>query len=348
MPAAFDKKPRILIVGVDWLGDVMMSTPLIRAIRKTYPEAFLAYSTTQRCLPLLKDNPHLDAVIAYDEKVFLLGILDNIRLWFKMREYHFDQAWFLHGSKTRAFVAFLAGIEKRLGFLRKNRNIFYTHAITRPSALEVHRGDIYLGLLECKTPELDAERMEICINAEELQAWQKQAAHLGVEEKSPYIVLHIGGNWEAKRWDALKFRALIKKLINAGYFCVLCGTKSESELTQLTLKDIPKTQAITLAGLTSLRELACLIKNAQLLVSNDSGPIHLAAGVATPAVGIFGPTSPALTAPRGLDVFEAVYQRIGCEAPCYYQACDSIACMDAISVDDVYIKSIRILEKSPI
>ncbi len=344
MPTIFDKKPRILIIGVDWLGDVLMSTPLIRKIREFYPEAFLAYSTTQRCLPLLKDNPHLDAVIAYDEKVFALGVMDNIRLWMKMREYQFDQAWFLHGSKTRAFVAFLAGVKTRIGFMRKKKNIFYTQAIPKPSVLDVHRGDIYLALLESKISKLDTQRMEIFVNASEMQTWQKRASDLGIEEKRPYIVLHVGGNWEAKRWSVLKFQKLISKLVDAGYFCVLCGTDSEVALTHCAIKDIPKTQAISLAGLTTLRELACLIKNARLLVSNDSGPIHIAAGVETRAVGIFGPTSPKLTAPRGLDVFKAVHHPIGCETPCYYQVCDSITCMDAIAVEDVFDECMRILE----
>ena len=136
---------RILIINVNWLGDVLFSTPFIRAIRKKFPTSYIACMVVQRCKPMLELNPNIDEIIIYDEDSGYRSILGKIRLIKFLRFKRFDAAFILHRSFTRALIAFLSGIKRRIGYNAKKRKILLTDAVKLPSR-DIHKVDYFLNI----------------------------------------------------------------------------------------------------------------------------------------------------------------------------------------------------------
>ena len=159
----------------------------------------------------------------------------------------------------------------------------------------------------------------------------------GVAKDEPYAVVHAGGNWELKRWPARYFTEWIRLYrMRFGGKILLCGTSAEEKLSEEILSSFPGGNVVSLCGKTPLDVLALLLKNARLLLSNDSGPIHLAATQKTNIIGLFGPTSPDLTGP--VSEGNAVFLRkdVGCKIPCYYRSCGYRVCMDLLTPEEVF------------
>ncbi|MBF0254579.1 MAG: glycosyltransferase family 9 protein [Candidatus Omnitrophica bacterium] len=335
---------RVLIVGVDWLGDVLFSTPLIRALKKRDPGMFLAYSTASRCLGVLKNNPYLDACIAYDELPFVWGMAGHLRWRSQLSRLSLSHAIFLHRSATRTFWVAAAGIRKRTGVFSKKQGWLLTERFPGPSTC-CHRTDAYLSVLKyLGIPEAGREP-DYVVTDEDRRAWDALRQELGCADGG-YVVLHPGGNWMPKRWPAENFARLAAYLASSGMNVILCGTASEEALCrQIAMSSNPAKVKVA-AGLTALGTLGALILGARLIVSNDSGPIHLAAALGTPIVGLYGPTSPAITGAvsRGPSII-LHHGRVesGCHVPCYRDNCRDISCMKMIRVEEVVRASEQLL-----
>jgi ADP-heptose:LPS heptosyltransferase len=150
------------------------------------------------------------------------------------------------------------------------------------------------------------------------------------EELGSYIVLVPGARWKTKIWPAEKFGRLAS-LLNTR--CIVVGGKAD-EAKGREIEALSGGKAISLAGRTDLAELVSIIKGARYMISNDSGPMHIAAGFGIPVVAIFGPTNPVRTGPYG-EMHRIVTPQIPC-APCYKRSCKDLRCMEAISVEQVY------------
>src|SRR3990167_1783285 len=150
-------EPRILIVNVHWLGDVLFSTPAIRALRKHLPAAHLACLVPSRCAPALRHNPYLNEVISYEDRRSLAAWVAAGNLIGKLRKRRFDQAVFFHRSKTQVFLAALAGIKERIGYSTPLKNRSLTRVYDAPSE-KIHRIDYFLNLLRSEehTSELQS------------------------------------------------------------------------------------------------------------------------------------------------------------------------------------------------
>jgi len=336
---------RILIVGIDWLGDVIFSTPVIRAMRKKYPNAFIAYSTASRCLDVLKNNPYLDELIAYDEKPFLLNIAGNARFVQRLRQLKFDEAWFLHRSSTRAFLTRVAGIPNRIGYAHTKRDWLLTQRQVMPRDVS-HRIDIYLGLLRGSGIACDGREVDFFINDDDRTLWEKQKSRTPLADGRPYVVFHPGGNWDLKRWPIDSYRRLASFFKVKGIRVVVCGTAKEAALAGVLADSASPKDVVSLCGETSIRTLACLIEESLLIISNDSGPIHLAAALGTPLVGLFGPTSPEDTGPVSRGRAVLLQKRLGCEIPCYFEKCHHRVCLDRLSPEEVMEAAEGILTKA--
>lgn len=325
--------PRILIVGVDWLGDVIFSTPLIRALRRRFPDAFIAYSTAGRSADVLKGNPYLDAVVRYDERLFFPGVAANWAFAAKLKSLRFDTALFLHRSATRAFFASLGGIRRRVGAATGKNRIFLTETFEpRPGG---HRIDRYLRLLEPMNAPADGREVDYFVDDDDRAALRAVLRGLPIDGARRYAVIHPGGNWGLKRWPAEAFASVGAYLIGRGFNVAVCGAGNEVELADSIIARLDRTRAVSLAGKTSLRILGALIEKARVLVSNDSGPIHLAAGLGTPILGVFGPTAPEETGPVSRGPARIVSSRIGCRLPCYFEDCRHRVCLDGLGAGRV-------------
>ena len=329
----------ILIINANWLGDVLFSTPALRAIRRKYPTSNIACLAPPRVSEVLKRNPHLDELILYDDRVSFLSWGECARVAKVIRQRHFDTAIFFHRSKTKAILLKMAGVPERIGYSAPGRDRFLTQAVD-PPASPAHKIDLFLNLIEQTGIPSDGRHMEFFPDPSAELSLQKLLREQGFNDSEPYAVVHAGGNWELKRWPAENFAKSIRLFSREfGHRIILCGTSAEEGLSREIQSLCCAGELISLCGKTSLDELAVLLKNAEFLLSNDSGPIHLAATQKTKIVGLFGPTSLELTGPSSLAPMRILWQDVGCEVPCYYRACNYRVCMDWLTPEEVLKKA---------
>ncbi len=158
---------RILIVEVNWLGDVLFSTPFIRALRNNFPQAYIACMAVPRCREVLEGNPNINEIIIYDEAGRHKGIFGKARFVSQLKKYNFDTVFLLHRSFTRTLLCFLAGIPGRIGYGFIKRNFLLTKIIRCPKEA-LHRADFYLGLLKSQGLSADDKGCDFFISQKDL------------------------------------------------------------------------------------------------------------------------------------------------------------------------------------
>ena len=344
------KQPRILIVAVNWLGDLIFLTPAIRAIRRNYPNAYVACLVAPRGLDLLAGNPHLNSVIPLEEKRGLLGMTRWPIFIRFLKAQHFDTVFLFHRSFSRALMTWAAGIPSRIGYRTWKRGWLLTQAIDAPRPDSLHKAAYYLRLLEAAGLKTDGLRYEVGLLAEDHAKAKRLLAEWGVSSSERLVALHVGANWHLKRWPTGHFALLADRLHReCGAKVVLIGDREDLPLVQQVLEKA-RSRPIVAAGKTSFRELGALLTRTHLLVSNDSGPLHLGIAVGIPVVAIFGPTDPALSGPpremvaaSGCGTTPAssvvagatLFGSIGCEVPCLQLRCPVNLCMEQVHVEQV-------------
>lgn len=321
---------RLLLVSPNWMGDVLFLTPAIRAIRKQYPDSHIACLTTARVRNILRNNPHLNEVLTTDDGVPLLRLWHALCMLAQLRKKRFDTAIFFNKSRSKVTLAAWAGIRHRIGFESPKQRKKLTQTVPLPSK-SLHRIDSNLHLLGRLGIPPDGRHMEYFPKPEAEETLWKL-----IPRDEPYVVLHAGGNWELKRWGMDHFVQWIRLWLKEFRIkVILCGTADEKTLADRIQSDFSKDRVLSLCGKTSLDELAHLLKNAEFLLSNDSGPIHLAATQKTKILGIFGPTSAEITGPVSQAPVKIFQKDVGCEVPCYYRSCHYRVCMDWIKPEEV-------------
>ena len=326
---------RILIVEVNWLGDVLVSTPAIKALRGKFPDSFIACLIVPRVKEVLKGNPNIDRLIVYDEAGLHKGLFGKIGLVRELRENNFDLAVLFHRSFTRAMIVYAAGIPERLGYSTLKRKYLLTKPLPMPDKDSSHRVDYYLDLVKplgCGTQDRFYEFFTSADDEEYIESFLERE---GIVPGDFVVCLNAGGNWFPKRWPKENFALLADRLINEYKAKVIfSGSEQDVELVEEILRQMTYKPVIA-AGYTSLKQSACLFRKADLLISSDSGPLHIAAGVGANIIGLFGPTSHLVTAPIGKGRISSIHKDIVCTVPCYDKKCVENKCMWEISVEDV-------------
>jgi heptosyltransferase II len=326
---------KILIVNVNWLGDVIFSTPFINAIRQAYPDSYIACLLHPRCTDILKGNPHIDEIIIYDEEGGHRGILGKLALIRRLRKIRFDSAFILHRSFTKALITALAGIKMRVGYPTKNRSILLTKSVDLPE-VDVHKVEYFLNIARAFGIETRDNSYEFFIQDIDRDSVREFLRKNGITDKDVLVVLCPGGNWDPKRWPKENFAELGDMLAeHLGARIVISGAKKDLTLAQ-DIKKLMKAPSVISCGATTLKELGALLERANLVVANDTGPMHLAVAMRTNVIALFGPTSPRLTGPYGKGNYRVIWKNEECEAPCYDITCADNRCMKLITVEDVF------------
>ena len=338
-----ESNKRILIMGVNWMGDLLLLTPSIRAIRKNYPDATIVCLVPPRGEAVLEGNPNLDRVIVYPESRGLRGWIGFWPLVCLLRVERFDTAFLFHPSGTRALAVWAAGVKQRIGFKTKRRNCWLTQAVEMPSKDSTHKAAVYLRLVEAVGLKTDGLSCDAGIRAADTQAADRLCREIGLRDDRPAAAIHLGANWKLKRWPAESFARLADRLaLEKQAQIVFIGTKNELPLIE-QVRSRMKQPSLVAAGKTSFKELGALLKRVNLLITNDSGPMHLAAAVGTPLVGLFGPTLPSLSGPPADPRFKTLHGSIGCPVPCYQLNCPANLCMEQISPEQVFQEVSRLM-----
>ncbi len=331
-----ERAQNILIRGVNWIGDAVMTIPAIRGVRRLLPESRITLLLQEPLNQLFESFSAVDGVEGFSVRSGIGGLVDRVALAARLRKGHFDLCLILPNSFDSALVPFLAGIRERIGFDRDGRGLLLTKRIAPvPKGSGRHQARDYLTLLaplgsgdiplDCRL-EIDPAN----------RAWAEDSlAPLRREAQGPLIGFSPGAAYgPAKMWFPERFAELARRLSEErGAGVVLVGGPSERALCEKIAEPL-QTHALNLAGRTSLPQVAAVLARCDLFISNDSGPMHLASAVETPVVAIFGSTDPAATAPLGRH--EIVKQACEC-APCWERVCprSDTLCMQRIEVTHV-------------
>lgn len=328
------EKKRILIVNVNWVGDVLFSTPFIRAVRESYPKSYIACLLHPRCIEMLEGNPCLDEVIIYDEEGTHKSLLGKLRLISFLRKRHFDAAFLLHRSFTKALIARLAGVKELIGYPTKNRLMLLTKAIEEPSE-EIHKVEYFLNLARAAGMKIKNNSYEFFIKESDRDFIKEALRKSGVNDKDLLIAICPGGNWDPKRWPKENFAKLADILIERfGAKVVITGARKDVKLAE-DIKGMMKNSPIIMCGATTLKQLGALLERANLVIANDTGPMHIAVAMKAKVIALFGPTSPEITGPYGSGNYRVIFKNDLCEVPCYDVTCSANRCMAAITVENV-------------
>ncbi|MDP2921599.1 MAG: lipopolysaccharide heptosyltransferase II [Candidatus Omnitrophota bacterium] len=324
---------RILIVNVNWLGDTLFATPFIRALRRKYPGAHIAVLTHPRCYEILEGNPHINEIIIYDEKKQHRSLLRRFSIISYLRSKNFDTAFILRKSLSRTLLLLFSKIPNRIGYRSKRAGFLLTKRVDTPRE-KTHKVEYFLGLLKACGIEAKNKNYEITISNKDIEKAAKILKDAGAGDRK-FIALNAGGNWGPKRWPPENFAKLGDEIYERmGLAIVLTGAEKDIGLAE-KISGLMRHRPFILCGKTDMKTLGAIFKKAVCVISNDSGPMHLAASVKSPVIAIFGPTSPELTGPYGDGKHRVLHKDIGCKIPCYNVKCEDNRCIKAVTVEDV-------------
>ncbi len=328
---------RICIIKPSSLGDVVHSLPILPALRTLWPSAHVSWVVHSAFRGMLEGHPQLDRVISYDKGgsgVTRRGVAAMSKLCADLVKDEFDLTIDLQGLLRSGIMTAATGAPMRLGLddAREGAGWFYTHRVSA-SRKSVHAVDRVMRVAEA----LGAAPAEPSFTLPIRELDQEWARKTLAGIPSPRLILNIGARWLTKRWPVEHFAEIARRAVDAfGAGLIAVGGREDRGLVdalaaKLNLAGAP---LLDLCGATSLLQLAALARQADLYVSNDTGPIHLAAAAGASVVGIYTCTDPRLTGPYGPNA-AVVKSCLWC-SPSFLKTCDRLECFVELSPDRVW------------
>lgn len=338
---------RILIVRTDRIGDVLLSTPVIKALRQKYPQAYISMMVSPYARDIVEGNPYLDEVIIYDKDIKHKSWMRSLKFASRLKKRKFDLAVILHPTNRVHLLIFLAGIPRRLGYNRKFgflNNLVKAH--TKQEGLK-HEAEYNLDLLCDLGVNGNAQELFMPTRPESEQ-WVKDlfASH-SIKETDKLLAINPGASCPSKIWPASNFAQASEILARRHNFKILVvsGPKDIPLANMIAHKIGDK--AINLSGKTSVNQLASILKRCVLFISNDSGPVHIASSLGIPVISIFGRNQPGLSPRRWGPLGRQdkyLHKDVGCVQCLAHNCKKEFACLRAISVEDVLSAAESILK----
>jgi heptosyltransferase-2 len=336
-----------MVRATNWIGDAVLSVPALAALRASFPKAEIVLVAKPWVGELYWYHPAVSRLIVYDPEGHHRGARGFWRLVQSLRAERFDLALLLQNAFHAAWMAWCARIPVRIGYARDGRSALVSDAIdVPPPAAYGHQAYYYLQLL-FRAGLIDKPQAvrEIRLHlAESERQWAtRKLAALGLGGPRFLVGLNPGASFgPAKCWLPERYAALADRLVGALDADVLIfGSRAERPLAE-TIAHAMKHTPIVVAGETTLRQLMALLGECRLVVTNDSGPMHLAAALGLPLVAIFGSTNERATGPIGPRV--RIVKRLAACSPCGLRECPiDFRCMESVSVDDVYRSALELV-----
>ena len=339
---------RILVIRLDRIGDVVLSTPVLQALRTAYPHAYIAMMVRPTCRELLEGNPFLNEIIIYEKEGRHHSVIRTIQFARGLRRYEFDTALILHPSNRSHWIPFLAGIPIRIGYNRKCGWLLTHRVPHHKQEGSQHEATYTLELLRGVGITPGIPQPLIGIQHEAAQRVEGLLSAASIRPTDRLVAIHPSASCVSKRWMPDRFAQVGDRLV-AEHGVRLCLVAGEADVeTARRVAQLMHQSVLNLAGRLSLGELAALFKRCRLLISNDSGPVHVAAAVGTPVIDIFGRNQRGLSPQRWGPLGEGhiiLHKEVGC-VTCLAHNCDiEFLCLTSLSVDDVYRAAVSILQR---
>lgn len=327
----------ILVIKLRAVGDVLLSTIVTKNLRLAFPSSRIEYLTEPPSVSFLETNPYIDGVMAYDRSTTSgLGLIQQVR------RKGFDLVIDLFGNPRTALVTRLSRARYRVGFRFRGRSYAYNIRVS-PRGGEVHNTQFNLDAIEAIGVDIQDRNTYFHVTPKDDEAadFFLRGAELG----GRFIAgINTGGGWYTKRWGLDRFARLADLLVEQRGASVILlwgpGQKPDVESIQSMMK-----HKAFIPPETTLLQLGALLKRCSILVSNDSGPMHIAAAVGTPVLGIYGPTNPILQGPYGTNHVVVRNEKLECLG-CNFTSCPiGHPCMKELTVDDV-LNGVKLLLKT--
>lgn len=334
----------ILVIKLRYIGDVLLATPALRALRERYPDACLAVAVNPGTEEILKWNPDADEVLVVARGT----VFEQTKFIKNLRRRRFDCVIDLTDGDRSAFLTRVSGAPVRIGFNEENRwrGLLYTSVVQLPPRV-LHRVERDLEALRPLGIEPKWSPPVLRVTEEDAREGDRLLAEagVGVHGDRPLVLLQPGARYWFKAWPAERFAQLADRLADTfGCRILIGGDSSEVELAESVRKHA-RSAPVNLAGRTTLLQLAGILRRCDLFIGNDNGPMHMAAALGVPVVALFGPSDPAVWGPRGGRT-EVLYKGLDCRG-CFRPDCfrGEQNCMKLISVDEVFAVAQRCLSQ---
>ena len=330
----------ILIIKLRYIGDVLLATPTLRALKEARPAVRVTMMVNRGTEGVLSGNPDIDEILVLDKG----SLAAQWRLIVELRRRRFDTVIDLTDGDRSAFLSWVSGASVRIGFNdeHRRRGICYS-AVVPPQPGMRHRIDRDLAALKPLGIHASETPPRLWLTGEDDAAADQLLNRLGIRRDQPIMIVQPGARYWFKAWPAERFAELADCLASDYGFQVLIGGSRDEEALAQRIQAAARTSPVSIAGLTTLKQFASIAKRAALFVGNDSGAMHMAAAVGTPMVALFGPSNPDEWGPRG-DRMTVLYKGLDCRA-CFHPTCErgELNCMKQLSVQEVYAATVQLL-----
>ncbi|MGZ3635344.1 MAG: glycosyltransferase family 9 protein [Syntrophales bacterium] len=331
----------ILIVKLSAIGDVIHTLPSLAALRKLYPEANITWVIEDASADIISGHSYLDKVIVSHRKKWIKDLkkgriskpIREIKTFISdLRRQPYDLVIDFHGLIKSAAIVLLSSGKRKLGYdsMQELSGLFLNEKI--PEDMDKHAIDRYLDFLRYLGADAREPEYLIPIGEENINRVDDLLQRNAIDKKDSFVAVSPVALWDTKLWADEKFAALCDRIVGELKVSVVFTGNERDKLERI--QSLMKAPSVNLGGKTTLRDLAYLYQRSSLLITTDSGPMHLAAAVGTPVIALFGPTDPSRTGPYGKG-HVVIRRGLSC-SPCFLKKCDSMKCMSDISVDEIF------------
>jgi heptosyltransferase III len=330
----------VLIIKLRYIGDVLLATPTVHAIKAARPDVQVAMMVNRGTEAVLSGNPDLDEIIVHDKG----SLAAQGQLIAGLRRRRFDAVIDLTDGDRSAFLSWVSGAPVRIGFNDEHRwrGKWYTHVVQSMPGV-YHRIDRDLEALKPMGIQAGSRDPQLWLTREEENSADHLLSQLGIQRSQSMVILQPGARYSFKAWPPDRFAELADRLTSQ-YGCrvLIGGSHQDINLAQ-RIRQMAKISPVIMAGRTTIKQFAVIAKRSALFVGSDSGAMHIAAAVGTPVVALFGPSNPREWGPRGGPV-EVLYKELDCRS-CFHPTCirGEENCMRLIAVEEVCAATQRLL-----
>lgn len=333
-----------MLVKTHAIGDTILITPAMRALRRRFPSAHIALLTGRLSEEIMRGNPDVDEILPFNESaLFGPQPLEVLRLIQRIRKEHFDTAFIFHYSSWIHLLVLMFGIPCRIGYTKDGSGFSLTHKIPWDKQDRRWTADIHLDMAKFVGAPIEDRGLTVKVSEGDKDFADHFLRENEVERHDVLIGIFPGGGKNSrdvvsqKRWGIEKY-AHVADVLSAAYQAkiIIFGSQDDED-TALELTRISKLKLINACGKTSLKQTAALLQRCAVLITNDSAPLHMAIAVGTPTVSVFGPSRADSLVDK--DAKHITIQSPYPCSPCYcnsvFPGCDKPLCMDAIGCEEV-------------
>jgi len=329
------------------IGDLLFNTPCFRLLKRNFPESEIDLIINKKNFLLVKNNFCLNQIISLSKKQSFFELIELIRT---LRKVKYDLVINFHENERASLITSLVNSHKKIGLAKSLFRVFFDQVYQRKQSSTLHQVEEYLEITKLLklenliTPEIEVNLGNLDLSSSFLKNSSQKLQELN-KKKRKIIGLNTGGSWRTKQWGLNNFRELAQLLIKKKHFLVFLGSKEDQVRSQKIISFLDHKFILDLTGQTDLLETAYFMNFCSIVISGDSGPLHLAISQKRPVLGIFGPSNLKKYFPYGQKKNTISLENLFCLG-CGLHSCTHHSCMRLLSSKKILERTLKILEQN--